>query len=79
MSKTLLPVLCVGRGLVVYVSESCSRRFGIRGWTCRRPRPSYIRFCLRSGWVHPLLSIVLHQKSVLPGEGGFRGLDLAAR
>ena len=50
MSKNVLSVLCVGRGLVVYVSESCSRRFGVRGWTCRGPRSPYT-------WVRPFLSI----------------------
>ena len=57
--ETLLPVLCVGRGLVVHVPESCSGRFRVRGWTCRGSCSPYTHCCLRSGWVHPLLSIAL--------------------
>ena len=57
--EKLLPVLCVGRGLVVHVSESCSGRVRVPGCTCRGPRSPYTHFCPTSGWVHPLFSIAL--------------------
>ena len=43
--EKLLPVLCVGRGLVVHVSESCSGRFRVR---MDLPRTAFS--------LHPLLS-----------------------
>ena len=65
MSKTLLPVLCVGVGLW----STCQNHVpGVLGFVGGRAAEGVLltpTFCLRSGWVHPLFSFALPERLLL--------------